>query len=245
MAMALWTAMALRAAAAQTSPAATSPKLSHDVVDTREQKRLLTLRDWNEVDSERPDEVIAVSLMEFPTGAVAEIRARFTRETPPRCVSWHAVLRDRSGTELSSAAERVVPDAFPLLTKPLPPNTYPPLAPLGYVLAHLGLGTVQPRTNFYFILPNGSLIEMDLWLDGRETVAVPAGKFDAYRVHMRAKAESVFPNLPGFLLPVMALFVPTQTVWLSVQEPQMLIKFTGQTGPPGSPQLLVQLTSAN
>lgn len=236
-------AAALRPAAAQSPAAVISPTLHHDVIDVREQKRLLALRGWSEQSGGQPDEVTAVSWMDFPNGTVAEIRTRFTRDTPPRCLSWHAALRDRNGAELSSASERVVPEAFPLLTKPLPPNTYPPLAPLGYVVARLGLGSAQPRASIYFILPNGSLIQMDLWVDGRETVDVPAGSFDTYRVHMRAKAESVFPNLPAFLMPVVALFIPTQTVWLSAQEPQMLVKFTGQTGPPGSPQLLVQLTS--
>jgi hypothetical protein len=246
LAMAAWVvAAALHAASAQSPPVVISPTLHHDVIDVKEKKLLLTLRGWNEEDGDRPDEVTAVSLTEFPTGAVAEIRARFTRDTPPRCVSWHAVLRDRSGTELSSASERVVPDAFPLLTKPLPPNAYPPLAPLGYVLAHVGLGNAQQRASFHFILPNGSLIQMDLWVDGREMVDVPAGKFDAYRVYMRAKAESVFPNLPGFLMPFVSFFIPTQTIWLTAQEPQMLIKFTGQMGPPGSPQLLIQLASVD
>jgi hypothetical protein len=230
------------AVAAQSPPIATSPILHHDVIDVKEKKLLLKLRGWNEKDGDRPDEVTAVSLFEFPTGTVGEVRAQFTRDSPPRCLSWHGVLRDRNGTVVSSAVEHVVPDAYPLLTKPLPPDAYPPLAPFAYVVTHLGLGKAQPRASFQVILPNGSLIQMDLWVEGREMVSVPAGKFDAYRVSMRANAESVFPNLARFLIPLVSLFIPTQTVWLTAQAPQMLIKFTGQTGPPGSPQLSMELT---
>ena len=235
-------ALHLGAASAQSPTTLIGPTLHHDVIDVKEKKLLLTLHGWNEAAGDRPGEVTAMSLLAFPAGSVAEIRTHFTADTPPHCLSWHAVLRDRNGTELSSASERIVPEAFPLLTKPLPPNAYPPLAPLAYVLARLGLGTAQEHTSIHFVLPNGSLIQMDLEVEGREMVEVPAGKFNTYRVRMHAKAETVFPNLPAVLMPVLSLFIPTQTVWLSTQEPQMLVKFTGQMGPPGSPQLLVQLT---
>jgi len=72
-------------------------------------------------------------------------------------------------------------------------------------------------------------------------VRVTAGEFDCYRVRMRANAQSLFPKLPGFLKPVLAFFIPTYTVWLTVEEPQLLVQFRGQMGPPGSPELLVRL----
>jgi hypothetical protein len=231
----------LRTAVAQLPAPTISPKLRYDVIDVKSKKLIHTVRGWSEERSDQPQEVTAVSVLEFPAGNTAEIRVRFTRDSPPRCLAWHSVVRDRSGAEVASGSEQVVADAYPFLAQPLPADTYPPLAPLGYVLARFGLGSVQRRASFHFLLMGTSLLQMDLWVDGRETVDVPAGTFDAYRVQMRVNPESVFPNLPGFLIPFVSFFIPTQSIWLTVQEPQILIKFTGQMGPPGSPQLLIQL----
>ena len=70
---------------------------------------------------------------------------------------------------------------------------------------------------------------------------VTAGEFECYRVRMRANAQSLFPKLPAFLKPILSFFIPTYTVWLTVEEPQMLVQFRGQMGPPGSPEILVRL----
>src|SRR5215510_7695734 len=104
---------------------------------------------------------------------------------------------------------------------------------MGYALTHLDLG-VQQQASIRTVLA-GSLTQVDLWIDGKEAVQVPAGTFDSYRVRMRGNAQSLFPNLPAFLRPVLKVFIPTYTLWLTVSEPQMLVKFVGQMGPPGSP----------
>jgi len=240
--MALWAVVAPHGASAQ-APTHNSPTLRYDVIDVKSKKLVHTLRGWSEEPADPAGEVTAVSVLEFPTGSVAEVRARFTRDSPPRCLSWRAFIHDGSGAEVASGSEQVVPAAYPFLTKPLPPNTYPPLAPLGYVLARLGLGSRQAHASFYFLLMGNSVLQMDLKVEGRESVNVPAGTFDTYRVSMRVNPESIFPNLPGFLTPFVSFFIPTQTLWITAQEPQMLVKFTGQMGPPGSPELLIHLTS--
>jgi|SRR5579862_1576114 len=239
----LWAVTLPQAATAQAPAPSKSSTLAYDVIDIKNKKLVHTLRGWSEEPADPSGEVTAVSVLEFPTGTVAEVRARFTRDSPPRCLSWRAAIHDRNGAEVASGSQEVVPAAYPFLTKPLPPNTYPPLAPLGYVLTRLGLGRAQAHASFHFLLMENSLLQMDLKVEGRETVDVPAGTFDTFRVSMRVNPESVFPDLPGFLLPFVSFFIPTQTVWITAQEPQMLVKFTGQIGPPGSPELLIHLTS--
>lgn len=224
------------------SPAAAAdPVLHYDVIETRSARRLYTMRGWSEDDATDPSHVVAISHLVFPQGSEATIRVTFTRDEPPRCLQWEAVVKDRHGKAVASSRERIVPDTFPLLARGLPPNTYPPVAPLGYVLTRLGLGKHE-RASFYFVLMTTSLLQMDLWVDGRERLHVPAGEFDSYRIRMRVNPESIFPNLPGFLQPFVRFFIPTQTLWLTASAPQRLVKFTGQMGPPGSPQLLIQLT---
>src|SRR5262249_32181282 len=126
--------------------------------------------------------------------------------------------------------------------RPLPPSSYPPEAPLAYVLTKLGLGRRRERASMNLVLMGISVVELQVWTDGQEQVTVPAGTFNAYIERMRVTADSLFPNLPGFVLQFASFFIPTQTFWLTQDEPQRLVRFRGQMGPPGSPELLIELT---
>jgi len=216
--------------------------LEYSVVDTETDQELYRLRGWSEDVPGEPPRVAALSHVLFPAGNRIEVRVLFSHDTPPRCLSWEAFIRDRDGDVVGSTREVVVQDAFPFLRRSMPPDTYPPLAPLGYVLTRLGLGEKE-HASFHVILMGSSVLSMDLSVDARERVVVPAGEFDAYRVRMRVNPESLFPNLPAFARPFVAFFIPTHTLWLSASAPQMLVKFSGQMGPPGSPKLRVDLIS--
>lgn len=218
-----------------------SPVLTYAVVEAKTGKPLHTLRGWTEpVDDDR---VLAVSTITFPAGNQVEVRVTFTHDQPPRCLASEAIVRDSGGAVVANGQERFVQEAFPFLSQPVPSDTYPPLAPLGYVLTRLGLGHNE-RVSFHFILMGSALLQMDLWVDGRERVHVPAGEFDCYRIRMRVNPASLFPNLPAFLQGFVRVFIPTHTIWLTASEPQMLVRYTGQMGPPGSPELLIQLISS-
>jgi hypothetical protein len=231
------------AAAAEPSAATTTPVLTYSVVEAKTGKALHTLRGWTEAVDGAPDRIVAVSTITFPTGNAVQIRVTFTHDQPPHCLASDAVVTDAAGTVVARGHEEFVQEAFPFLSQAVPPNTYPPLAPLGYVLTRLGLGKSE-RASFHFILMGTSLLKMDLWVDGRELVRVPAGEFDCYRVSMRVNPASLFPNLPAFLQGFVRLFIPTHTIWLTASEPQTLVKYTGQMGPPGAPELLIQLMSS-
>lgn len=214
--------------------------LTYSVVEAKTDKLLHTMRGWTEPAEGAADRVVAVSTITFPAGNQVEIWVTFTHDQPPRCVASEAIVKDSTGAVVAGGHEQFVQEAFPFLSQPVPPNTYPPLAPLGYVLTRLGLGRKE-RASFHFILMGTSLLQMDLWVDGREPVRVPAGEFDCYRVRMRVNPASLFPNLPTFLQNFVRFFIPTHTIWLTASEPQTLVKYTGQMGPPGSPELLIQL----
>jgi len=220
---------------------AADPVLEYEVADAKTHRVLQTLRGWTEDDGDPAAPVTAVSRVIFPRGNQLEVHALFTRDQPPRCLSWHAEARNQSGAVVAAAQEQMVQDAFPFLEKPVPANTYPALAPLGYLLTRLGLGAQCDEASFNFILMGSSLLKMDLAVDGRERVEVPAGSFDTYRVRMKVNAESLFPNLPAFLRPFVSFFIPVHTLWLTASAPQELVKYTGQMGPPGSPELVIRL----
>lgn len=214
------------------------PALRYEIVDTASARVLSTAWGWTEADAD-PEQVAVVSDVLFSRGGEWRVRTVFTRERPPRCLWWEGTRTDRTGTVVATARTRWVPDVFPMLSVPFPADTYPIEAPMGYVVTRLGLGA-QSRASFHTVFGD-TLAQIDLWVDGREAVRVAAGEFECHRVRMRANAQSLFPKLPAFLKSVLSFFIPTYTVWLTVDEPQMLVQFRGQMGPPGSPELLVRL----
>lgn len=215
------------------------PVVEYEITDARTHRVLATAWGWTEPIAAEPDRVAVVSQMVFPGGGEWLVHTAFTRDRPPRCLWWEATRKDKSGAVIATRQTRWVPELFPMLAAPMPADTYPIEAPMGYVVAQLGLGT-RNAASVHTMLGE-TLAQIDLWVDGRERVQVAAGEFDCYRVRMRANADSLFPQLPAFLRPVLSFFIPTYTVWLTASEPQMLVQFRGQTGPPNSPELLVRL----
>lgn len=236
----LWLLTSSIAFADDTVPAGTEV-LAYQVTNVETEQVLYTTEVWSEPVTGHAEQTATISRIVFPQGSKLRQWAIFTTGQPPTLVSWGASIRDAAGNEVAGGYSYVRQEAFPFLTRPLPPNTYPPEASLGYVLGVLGLGRRVERTNINLILMGSSIVELNVWTDGREPINVPAGGFDTYRVRMQVTGESLFPNLPSFVRQFASFFIPTQTVWLTTEPPQRLVKFTGQIGPPGSPNLLIEL----
>jgi hypothetical protein len=220
-------------------PAAAEPALQYEMAEAKTGRVLSTAWGWTEPTDNAPHTVTVTSRTVFTRGSEWLVRAVFTADKPPRCVSWEETVRRKDGAVMSTHQVKWGPELFPFLSGPFPADAYPLEVPLGYVIGHLGLGT-QSTASFHTVLID-TLPQFDLWLDGKETVRVPAGEFDCHRVRMRANAQSLFPKLPSFVRPFLSFFIPTYTLWLTVNEPQLLVQYSGQLGPPGSPELLVRL----
>ncbi|HVO26139.1 MAG TPA: hypothetical protein VMW56_21195 [Candidatus Margulisiibacteriota bacterium] len=214
------------------------PTIQYELADAHSGEVLSSVWGWVEEPEDGSAPVTAVSATTFAKGSQLSQRVVFTRETPPRCLSWESILRDKNGSVLVTNHTQWVAEVSPLLATAFPERTYP-MEGMGYALTHLGLGR-EERTEIHTLF-GATLAQVDLWLDGSETVRVPAGEFRCHRVRMRANAESLFPKLPAFLRPVLSFFIPTYTLWLTIEEPQRLVQFRGQMGPPGSPELLMRM----
>jgi hypothetical protein len=75
----------------------------------------------------------------------------------------------------------------------------------------------------------------------RSQAAAIARAFTALRFAVNCAAAVTEAKTPvlAFLQGFVRFFVPTQTIWLTANEPQTLVKLTGQMGPPGSPELVI------
>jgi len=229
------------ASAAEESIVPAEPLLVYQAADAKTKTPLYRIEGWNEPVVDHPEQVATLTKIIFPHGAVLQQWSIFVDDDPPRLLSWGNDVHDPTGDEVSSSYTLGRQEAFPFLDQPLPPNTYPPEAPLAYVLSRLGLGRRRDRASVHLILMGTSVVELQVWTDGRERVTVPAGTFDAHVVRLRVTADSLFPNLPGFVQKFASFFIPTQTIWITHDEPQQVVKFLGQMGPPGSPDLLIEL----
>ena len=215
--------------------------LIYEVREVESGRLLFELQGWHEAVTGDDELIAAVARTVFPQGSVVQSRAILTRDDPPRCVSWSGVTRDPTGAVVASTSQKFTADALPFLLDPLPPDTYPPEAPLGYVISRLHMGRRREKASFHMLFTGSTLVRMDLWTEEKERVEVPAGTFDSYRIRMRPDPESLFPGLPGFVRAFASFFIPTQTMWFTDTEPQMLLRFRGHMGPPGSPEMEIRL----
>jgi hypothetical protein len=133
---------------------------------------------------------------------------------------------------------------------PWPDNVYP--APcLELVLAALPFATAK-LVHFHVWTDLEPAAPMIAVVDGIETVTVPAGRFEAYRVRMRFDEEAYLARLK---LPAAAgydvarsmmeqLRLPRTVFWVSVEEPRRILRAEGPLGPPGVTRGVVELVSA-
>jgi len=230
----------------RTAPAATPALLEYEVRAAESGTLLHRVSGWTEraADDRR---VTAASRAVFPNGAVLEQRASFAAARPPaapRCLDWEWSVVDAAGSVAASGRGRCVAAAFPFLARPLPADaypSYPPYALLGFVSTHLGLGESRRSASYEYVLMDASLVRLDLRVERRERVEVPAGSFDCYRVRMRPDVRSILPDLPRIVAAFASFFAPTPTFWITAGEPQTLVKFAGIIGPPRSPDVVIEL----
>ncbi len=78
------------------------------------------------------------------------------------------------------------------------------------------------------------VIKMNLKIDGRETITVPAGSFKCIRLRMRADVKSVVSKSQLPLIKAVSrfisLFVPTHYFWFTDDESHLFVKLEGVEG---------------
>jgi len=94
------------------------------------------------------------------------------------------------------------------------------------------------RNSFPIYLTSINIINMDLKVLGRETVEVPAGKFDCWKVEMKPHLEDWVGKIVANLL---RSFTPNYIYWFAVDQNHHLVKYQGILGAIGAPVQVVEL----
>lgn len=89
------------------------------------------------------------------------------------------------------------------------------------------------RMHFELVTDEGAVVGMEAKIVGRETIAVPAGVFDCYRIDL---------SPTGVLGALAGLILPRFSMWHTVAAPHAWIRYRGPTGGVRSPEILRELT---
>ena len=103
---------------------------------------------------------------------------------------------------------------------------------------------VGSKNDIYLLLDMDSVPwHMYVVVEGIETVKVPAGEFECYKIRLDPDYKSIMGNW-SWASPVIKRFVPDYYFWVEVKDQHPLIRFQGTFGPVGgSPSQAHELVS--
>lgn len=139
---------------------------------------------------------------------------------------------------------RVVGDArrkeidFPKSPFPLPKTTYPEVL-LPFLLR--GQPVDGKRRALYAWTSDRFVARVYYESRGTKTVEVEAGSFEATEVWMYPDLND-WVKLGSVLTKMAKPFLPRYGMWFDAEEPRRLLRFEGSYGPPGAPEIVLELT---
>ena len=77
---------------------------------------------------------------------------------------------------------------------------------------------------------------------GKHTLTVPAGRFETIEVVMYPDLNDWVP-LPSVITKLSKPFIPKYHMWYEARAPHRLVQFEGPHGPPGAPEIVLELVS--
>jgi hypothetical protein len=129
-----------------------------------------------------------------------------------------AVTLNAAGAVDESSFETFEPSYYPFLHRPLPSR---PMESLSCFTARgLDYAALQrgDETSLFVWLNDVIYFRLFFRMIGKDTVSVPAGKFEALKVHVKLDMATFFPNLLAWAAKMMGLFVPDIDVWVVTND---------------------------
>lgn len=149
-----------------------------------------------------------------------------------RSVRLHRVLVDDEGA--LSREERIEFGRGPFK---LPEATYPEVM-LPFVLRWEPLGS-ERRSLLAWIVDRFVARVYCEW-KGKSSLAVPAGKFEVVEMIMYPDLND-WVNLGNMINTLAKPLLPKYRMWFEVAEPHRVVRFEGPYGPPGAPEIVLEL----
>lgn len=144
---------------------------------------------------------------------------------------------ERKVSDASGATSRHEIVDFASSTHALPPCTYVEVS------APFLLGA-QPfdgnRRSLYAWICDRFVAKVYYEMRGTDYVTVPAGRIKAHEVIMYPDLND-YVKLPSIITKLSKPFLPKYHMWYEVEPPHKLVFFEGPYGPPGAPEIMLEL----
>ncbi len=120
----------------------------------------------------------------------------------------------------------------------MPLELYPEVT-LPFILGWLPL---DGRKSLYAWINDRFVAKLYVERDGKETLTLPVGRRETTRVIMYPDLND-WVALGSVLTRLAKPFIPKYRMWFDAEAPHRLVRFEGPYGPPGAPEILLELTA--
>ena len=114
--------------------------------------------------------------------------------------------------------------------------------PRGDAAVHPRLVPLDGRKSLYAWINDRFVAKLYVESAGRETIAAPIGKRETVKVIMYPDLND-WISLGSVLTRLAKPFIPKYRMWFDAAAPHRLVRFEGPYGPPGAPEILLELSS--
>lgn len=122
----------------------------------------------------------------------------------------------------------------------MPAEMYPEVA-LPFILGWLPLDS---RKSLYAWINDRFVAKLYVESAGRETIAAPIGKRETVKVIMYPDLND-WISLGSVLTRLAKPFIPKYRMWFDATAPHRLVRFEGPYGPPGAPEIVLELSAVD
>jgi hypothetical protein len=122
----------------------------------------------------------------------------------------------------------------------MPLELYPEVA-LPFILGWLPL---EGRKSLYAWINDRFVAKLYVESAGRETIAAPIGKRETVKVIMYPDLND-WIALGSVLTRLAKPFIPKYRMWFDASAPHRLVRFEGPYGPPGAPEIVLELSAVD
>ncbi len=190
---------------------------------------VVTLRD-------EPDAVVLETDHPMFTG---RLREQFRYAKTPSGLVADSLVREIADDEGTIVRRELVP-AYLHARIGMPAETYPEVA-LPFILGWMPL---DKRKSVYAWINDRFVAKLYVESAGRETLALPIGRCETVRVIMYPDLND-WIALGSVLTRLAKPFIPKYRMWFDASAPHRLVRFEGPYGPPGAPEIVLELSAVD
>ena len=139
--------------------------------------------------------------------------------------AWRRVSFAKTGQLTGAVFQISDPNLYPFLARPLPPAGLEPFACFKGSLIDKAAIERGEKASTYAWLSDNFYLKLIFEPAGRETIEVPAGRFDSIRIKIKLDTRPLFPRMPGLLVRLLsAVAGPRITLWIASEAPHQMLR---------------------